>query len=89
MMEERRGNPQLRAALSWADRRHLISVRSAVVGATFWLVWDVTARSFAYAHAAAAPSLELAAVIGANTAPVSLLAGAVFRFYMAAKDGNP
>jgi hypothetical protein len=88
MTEERRQNPAQRL-VSWADRRHLISVRSAVVGATFWLVWDVTARSFAYAHAAAAPSLELAAVIGANTAPVSLLAGAVFRFYMAAKDGNP
>jgi hypothetical protein len=89
MIEERRGNPKLRAALSWVDRRHLISVRSAVVAITVWMTWEVTKWAFAFAYASKLPGLETAAVIGAVTGPFSILQAAIFKFYMAAKDGNP
>jgi hypothetical protein len=89
MIEERRQNP-IQRLTSWADRRHIVSIRSAVVAVTVWMTWEVTKWAFAFAYASKLPGLETAAVIGAVTAPFSLLQAAIFKFYMAAKhDGTP
>lgn len=76
----------LSALLAWIDRRHFVSVRSAVLGVTVWMTWEVTRWAFDFAHATKLPGLEAAAVIAAITAPFAALQAAVFKFYMDAKD---
>lgn len=88
MIEERRKNlPQ--KFISWMDRRHIVSVRSAVMGATVWLTFYVTYESFRFAFWSKMSGVEIAAVIAAVTAPVCALQGFVFSSYMKAKDGQP
>lgn len=86
-VEKRAG--RIQRAVSWADRRHIVSVRSAVLGVTVWLTTYVTFESFKFAYASTLPGIELAAVIASITAPVCALQGFVFNSYMRAKDGNP
>lgn len=88
MTEERRKAIHHRA-ISWIDRRHFISVRTAVVGVTVWMTWEVTRWSFKYAYDSQLPGVETAAVIAAVTAPFCALQAAAFGTYMKSKDGNP
>lgn len=88
-MEADRRKSKIERMLSWADRRHIISVRSSVLAATVWMTWEVTRWAFAYAQASAPASIDDAAVIAAVTAPFCALQAAVFGRYMSAKDGAP
>lgn len=71
--------------LAWADRRNLISVRSATLGVTVWMTWQLTqwAMQFATAWMASGKSgVETAAVIGAITVPFATLQAFAFRDYI-------
>ena len=85
--EKRKALPQRFA--SWADRRHLVSVRTAVIGATVWMTWEVTKWAFDFARLSPLPGIDRAAVIAAVTAPFCALQAAAFGQYMKAKDGTP
>jgi hypothetical protein len=89
MIEEKR-RPLLVRFVSWADRRHLVSVRTAVVGVTVWMTWEVTKWAFQFAFTSDLPGMERAANLAAVTAPFCALQVAVFGQYMKAKsDGTP
>jgi len=75
--------------VSWADRRHLVSVRTAALAVTIWMTWEVTRWAFGFAGTTRLPGIEAAAVIAAVTAPFAALQAAVFNAYMRAKDGKP
>jgi fatty acid desaturase len=85
--ERRKALPQ--RFVSWADRRHLVSVRTAVIAATVWMTWEVTRWAFEFAMSSPLPGVERAAVIAAVTAPFCALQAAAFGQYMKAKDGQP
>lgn len=85
--ERRKALPQ--RLVSWADRRHFLSVRSAVLAVTVWMTWDVTKWAMVFAYAPNIEPLGKAAIIGAVTACVAALQAFVFKWYMQAKDGNP
>lgn len=73
--------------LVWADKRHFVSVRAAVLYVTLWMTWRAFtwAAEFAYAITGR-PGLDIAAIIGAVTVPITALQGFVFKWYMEAKD---
>jgi len=50
------------------------------------LVWAVTHWSFEYAHASDLPGLEVAAVITAIQAPVTVLLGYLVKLYTGSAD---
>ena len=50
------------------------------------LVWAVTHWSFQYAHASGLPGLEVAAVITAIQAPVTVLLGYLVKLYTGSAD---
>jgi hypothetical protein len=87
-IEERR-RPIGTRLVSWADRRHIVSVRTAVLAVTVWMTWEVTRWAFGFASSTPLPGIEAAAVIAAVTAPFAALQAAVFGAYMRAKDGAP
>ena len=86
-MEERRAALPQRF-ISWADRRHLVSVRSAVLGVTIWMTWEITKWAFQFAYAPEIDPIGKAAIIAAVTAPFAALQGAVFSSYMSVKRGT-
>ena len=88
MTEERR-RPIVQRFAAWADRRHFISVRTAVLSATVAMTWQVTVWAFEFARASTLPGIETAAVIAAITAPFCALQAAAFGQYMKSKDGQP
>ena len=88
MIEEKRRALPHRFA-SWVDRRHFLSVRTAVLGATVWLTYETTRWAFTFAHGSTFDGIGTAAVIAAVTAPLAALQAFAFRDYMSAKDGTP
>ncbi len=73
--------------LAWADRRHFVSVRAIVLYVTLWMTWRAFtwAAEFAYATTGK-PGLDIAAIIGAVTVPITALQSFTFRWFMEAKD---
>jgi hypothetical protein len=84
--ERRKAVPQ--RFLSWLDRRHFVSVRSAVLAVTVWLTIDVTRWAMKFAYVEGIDPLGKAAIIGAVTGCVAALQAFAFRDYMRAKDGG-
>ena len=64
----------------WLDNRGVI--RRVVLGVAIWMTWEVSAWSMWYAVGNARPGLEIAAIIGAVTAPVAAFGGYVFKVYL-------
>jgi hypothetical protein len=85
--EKRKALPQ--RFVSWADRRHLISIRTAVLSATVWMTWRVTEWAMTFAYTDDIDPIGKAAIIAAVTACVAALQAFAFRDYMNAKDGTP
>lgn len=59
--------------------------RSAVMVTVMWMTWEVTQWAMWFALFSPKPGLEVAAIIGAVTGPVTLLAGSVFKNYVERK----
>lgn len=71
--------------LAWLDSRHFVSIRAFTLGVTLWMTWDAYQWAADFAAVSTFDSVGTAAVIGAVTGPISLMQGAVFKFYMDAK----
>lgn len=57
-------------------------VRIAVIAMAIWMTWEVSAWAMWFAVGNARPGLEIAAILAAVQAPVTLFAGTVFRAYI-------
>lgn len=71
--------------LSWADRRNIVSVRSAVLAATVWMTWRLTAWAMGFAEswlASGKSGTEAAAIIAALSVPLSALQVFAFKDYV-------
>lgn len=64
----------------WIDTRGI--VRRVVLGVAVWMTWRVSVWAMGYAEASDKPGVEVAAIIAAATAPVTLFAGSVFKAYV-------
>lgn len=66
----------------WIDDKNFISVRSFVLYITVWMTWRAFtwAADYAGAHSGTSGS-DVALIIAAVTAPISVLQGFVFKVY--------
>jgi hypothetical protein len=64
---------------NWVDERCV--VRRVVLFVTLWMTWEAYQWAAEFAQAADRPGTDVAAIIAAVTAPISLLQGAVFKVY--------
>lgn len=64
----------------WIDQRGI--VRRIVLGMAVWMTWRATVWATAFAAASDKPGLEVAAIIAAATAPLTLFTAAVFKAYV-------
>ena len=76
----------VRASMAWdfVDNRGIIRrlVLAVAIGQTAW----VTQWAMRFAETSARPGIDIAAILAAVTAPVTLFAGAVFKNYV---DSRP
>lgn len=63
----------------WVDQRGI--VRRVVLGIAVWMTWRATVWATAFAAASDKPGLEVAAIIAAATAPLTLFTASVFKAY--------
>ncbi len=64
---------------TFVDERGI--VRRAVLGVAIWMTWRVSVWAMGYAETSPRPGVDIAAIIAAVTAPVTLFAGAIFKAY--------
>ena len=64
----------------WIDKRGI--VRRLVLAVAIWMTWRVSVWAMGFAAVADQPGVEVAAIIAAVTAPVTLFAGSVFKAYV-------
>lgn len=64
---------------TFVDERGI--VRRAVLGVAIWMTWRVSVWAMGYAADSPRPGVDVAAIIAAVSAPVTLFAGAVFKAY--------
>lgn len=67
--------------LNWAEHRSFISVRSGVLYVTVWMTWEAFKWAGIFATTTDKTGIEVAAIIAAVTAPISVLQGYVFKVY--------
>lgn len=63
-------------------------VRFAVLVTAIWMTWAVSAWSMWFAVGNARPGLEIAAILAAVQAPVTVFATSVFRAYLESRSGE-
>lgn len=68
----------------FVDRRGVI--RRAVLAAAIWMTWRASAWAMIYAETSARPGIDIAAIVAAVTAPVTLFAGSVFAAYIKSRE---
>lgn len=73
--------------INWADRRNFISVRSAVLYVTVWMTWEAFKWAAMFATTTDKTGIDVAAIIGAVTGPISILQGFVFKVYAEGRKG--
>lgn len=71
----------------WIDHRDID--KHAVCWAVFYGLIKITSWAIWYASASQRPGLDVAAVIGAVTAPYTMLMGAVVKYYFEARPTTP
>lgn len=64
---------------NWIDDRCV--VRRLVLLVTLWMTWECYQWAAEFAQTTDRTGMDIAAIIGAVTAPISLLQGAVFKVY--------
>lgn len=66
------------------DRRGVI--RRAVLGAAIWMTWRVSAWAMWFAESSERPGIDVAAIIAAVSAPITLFAGSAFKGYLDSRE---
>ena len=67
--------------LEWADNKNFISVRSFVLYITVWMTWEAFYWAAIFATTTEKTGADVALIIAAVTAPISVLQGFVFKVY--------
>lgn len=67
--------------IRWCDKRSFISVRSGVLYVTVWMTWKAFVWAAVFATTTSKTGADVALIIAAVTAPISLLQAAVFKVY--------
>lgn len=67
--------------IKWADARSFVSVRSFVLYVTVWMTWQAFAWAAVFATTTDKAGSDVALIIAAVTAPISVLQGFVFKVY--------
>lgn len=62
------------------DRRGVI--RRIVLGIAIWMTWRVSVWAMGYAVDSPRPGIDIAAIIAAVTAPVTVFGGYIFKQYV-------
>lgn len=63
-----------------------VPTRIAVLGTAIWMTWAVSDWAMWFATGNARNGVEIAAIIGAVTAPICAFGGYVFKAYLDAKE---
>lgn len=61
-------------------------VRRSVLGVAIWMTWRVSVWAMGFAEHSARPGLDVAAIIAAVSAPITLFAGSAFRGYLESRE---
>ena len=67
--------------IKWADGKNFISVRSFVLYITVWMTWLAFDWAAVFATNTDKTGSDVALIIAAVTAPISVLQGFVFKVY--------
>ena len=67
--------------LDWADRKNFLSVRSFVLYVTVWMTWEAFYWAATFATTTTKEGSDVALIIAAVTAPISVLQGFIFKIY--------
>jgi hypothetical protein len=71
----------MKGFIAWCDKRSFISVRSGVLYVTVWMTWAAFKWAAEFATTTPKTGTEVALIIAAVTAPISVLQGFVFKVY--------
>ena len=69
----------------WIDTRGV--VRRIVLAVAIYMTWRVSVWAMAYVEGSTRPGADLALIIGAVTAPVTVFGGYVFKAYIDSRAG--
>jgi hypothetical protein len=67
--------------LNWAEQKNFASVRSFVLYVTVWMTWEAFNWAAVFATTTDKQGADVALIIAAVTAPISVLQGFVFKVY--------
>jgi hypothetical protein len=67
--------------IQWTDKKNFISVRSFVLYVTVWMTWEAFNWAAIFATTTDKQGADVALIIAAVTAPISVLQGFVFKVY--------
>lgn len=70
---------------NWIDSRSI--VRRIVLFVTLWMTWEAFQWAAGFAQSSTKAGIDIAAIIAAVTAPISVLQGYVFKVYSDARNG--
>lgn len=74
--------------LAWCDTRNFISVRSGVLYVTVWMTWAAFQWAAVFATTTDKVGSDVALIIAAVTAPISVLQGFVFKVYAESRSDD-
>ncbi len=66
---------------TWFNNKNFVSVRSGVLYVTVWMTWLAFDWAAGYAYGSSKTGSDIALIIAAVTAPISVLQGFVFKVY--------
>lgn len=69
---------------TFIDRRGVI--RRSVLGVAIWMTWRVSVWAMVFAETSGRPGLDVAAIIAAVSAPITLFAGSAFHGYLDSRE---
>lgn len=67
--------------VGWCEAKNFISVRSFVLYITVWMTWEAFNWAAVFATTTEKTGADVALIIAAVTAPISVLQGFVFKVY--------
>jgi len=67
--------------ITWVNDKNFVSVRSGVLYVTVWMTWLAFDWAAQFAYTSDKAGADIALIIGAVTAPISVLQGFVFKVY--------
>lgn len=67
--------------VSWCEAKNFISVRSFVLYITVWMTWEAFTWAAIFATTTEKTGSDVALIIAAVTAPISVLQAFVFKVY--------